>query len=187
MALDKNSLERNILDGLKAGLDGASTREAAQHLAYAIVSYASDAEILCLPGPILIPGAPPVPSSALGRTVKTSTSELGKSVLWDTVDLNFINQDASMSTTAAGIVAYVASSFTVFSGGGITVTGASVMPPPLANILSTVPALGLSGASIEDIAAQMATIIDAAFRGTIFTGACVAPDGGIGPVSGPLF
>ena len=47
MALVKKTLEDDILDGFNAGLDGASRREAAQYLAFAILAYASEAEVIC--------------------------------------------------------------------------------------------------------------------------------------------
>lgn len=186
MALVKKTLEDDILDGFNAGLDGASRREAAQYLAFAILAYASEAEVICAPGPILIPGAPPVPSSATGRKVKVATADVGKMALWDSISANFDAELADMSIAAAGIVAYVASSFTVFSGGGITVTGAAVMPPPLINLLSTVPQVGLDTGDSQKVAEKMATVIDSAFKGTMFTGVCTAPDGGVGPVVGTL-
>jgi len=186
MSLNKRELESDILDGFNAGLDGASRREAAQYLAFAIVAYASSAEVICAPGPILIPGSPPLPSSATGRKVKVSTAEVGKTALWDSISSSFDLGLSTMSVASTGIVAYVASSFTVFSGGGMTVSGAAVMPPPLINFLSTIPPIGLNGASTEDIAAHMATVIDSAFKGTTFTGVCTAPDGGVGPVVGTL-
>lgn len=186
MALSKSELESDILDGFKTGLEGASVREAAQFFAFAILAYASSAEIICAPGPILIPAAPPVPSSANGQLVTVQTYELGKNALWDAIEASFVATDASMSIAAAGIVLYVASSFTVFSGNGITVTGAALMPPPLIQVLSTAPPVGVSGASVEDQAALMASIIHGAFLGTTFTGFCLAPDGGVGPVISTL-
>tara|TARA_R110001592_G_scaffold69149_1_gene211828 strand:+ start:6949 stop:7512 length:564 start_codon:yes stop_codon:yes gene_type:complete len=186
MALSKSELESDILDGFKAGLEGSSVREAAQYLAFAIIAYASSAEIICAPGPILIPVVPPVPSSATGQLVSVQTYELGKSLLWDAIEASFKAEDSLMSIAAAGIVAYVASSFTVFSSNGITVAGAAIMPPPLAQVLSTVPVVGVNGASAEDQASMIASIIHAAFLGTTFIGVCTAPDGGVGPVVSTL-
>lgn len=186
MGLELSGLESDILDGFNAGLEGASVREAAQYFAFAIVAYASSAEVICAPGPILIPGAPPVPSSANGQLVTVQTYETGKSLLWDAIEANFDAEDASMAIAAAGIVAYVASSFTVFSSGGITVTGAAVMPPPVIQSLSVAPPLGLAGNSVEQQAKLFANLIHTAFLTTTFTGVCVAPDGGVGPVVGTL-
>lgn len=186
MALKVSELESDILDGFNAGLDGASVREAAQFFAFAIVAYASEAEVVCAPGPILIPGAPPVPSSANGQLVKVATYELGKNALWDSIEANFKAEDATMGIAAAGIVAYVASSFTTFSGNGITVTGAAIMPPPIIQTLFAGPPAGLAGSSTENQAAIYANIIHSSFLATTFTGACIAPDGGVGPVVGTL-
>ena len=181
-----SGLESDILDGFIASLDGSSVREAAQYFAFAIVAYASDAEVICAPGPILIPGAPPVPSSANGQLVGVQTHEVGKNALWDAIEASFVAEDASLGIAAAGIVAYVASSFTLFSGGGINVTGVAVMPPPVIQALATIPPLGLSGNSVEQQAKLYATVIHTAFLSTTFTGVCVAPDGGVGPVVGTL-
>jgi hypothetical protein len=186
MALSKSELESDILDGFQAGLEGSSVREAAQFFAFAIVAYASSAEIICAPGPILIPAAPPVPSSATGQLVSVQTYEIGKNVLWDAIEASFKAEDRLMSIAAAGIVAYITSSFTIFSGNGITVAGAAIMPPPLIQALSTVPPIGVNGASAEDQAAIIASIIHAAFLGTTFIGVCTAPDGGVGPVVSTL-
>lgn len=186
MGLSVAELEADILDGFNAGLDGASVREAAQYFAFGIVAYASSAEIICAPGPILIPGAPPVPSSANGQLVSIQTHEVGKNLLWDAIEANFKAEDASMGIAAAGIVSYVASSFTLFSGNGITVTGAAIMPPPIIQTLSAGPPAGLAGNSTENQAAIYANIIHAAFLATTFTGVCVAPDGGVGPVVGTI-
>ncbi|HBQ60433.1 MAG TPA: hypothetical protein DD671_12635 [Balneolaceae bacterium] len=186
MALSLSELESDLLDGFNAGLEGASVREAAQYFAFAIVAYASSAEVVIAPGPVLIPGAPPVPSSANGQKVSVQTHETGKNLLWDAIEANFVAQDKTMSIAAAGIVAYAAGAFTLFSGGGNTVAGAAAMPPPLIQALEGAIPPGLAGGTTEEQAALFAKIIHAAFKSTVFSGVCTASDGGFGPVVGTL-
>ena len=150
------------------------------------VAYASSAEVVIAPGPILIPGAPPVPSSANGQKVSVQTYETGKNLLWDAIEANFNAHDRTMAIAAAGIIAYVTGAFTLFSGGGNTVAGAAVMPPRLIQALSGAIPPGLAGNSTEEQAALFAKIIHAAFKSTVFTGVCTASDGGVGPVFGTL-
>ena len=187
MGLSLADLESDILDCFKAGLDGGTVQEAAEKFASAIVSYASKAEVICAPGPILIPGTPPVPSSANGQMVKVSTADVGKVALEQAFAASFEAEDKELSIAADGVIAYVASSFTVFSGNGITVTGAAVMPPPPIKAMGFLPPVGVNGgASVEEMASLFAGVINTAFLATTFAGACVAPDGGLGPVAGTL-
>ena len=70
MALDRNALKSDIIDAFETSRDqNLSKADAARMLAFAILSYASEAEVI-LAGPILIPAAPsPIPSSAIGQKV----------------------------------------------------------------------------------------------------------------------
>lgn len=177
-------------DALQSGFDGAESTDVADAISDAITDYAADAEIVCLPGPILIPGAPPVVSSAFGSKQPLVDETIGKAALTAAINAQFEAQDPTMMVMANGIVAYVAATFVAFSATGMAppmgdmVTGVTVMsvPPPLTPV---VPA-GLAGAEIEQIAAQMASIIHASFKASIFTGLCAAKDLGAGPVSGPI-
>ena len=190
MGLNVSDLKSDIIDAYQHGMDGGSAAEVAQYLAFAIVSYVSEAEIICLPGPILIPVVPtPVPSSVMGRKVKilSATAMAGAGPLQSQILASFNAMD-QLSLMSTGIVTY-ASTLTTFASPSIgAVTGASVMAIP--PVFAPVIAAGMSATGedpvIDKTSDIMSKIIHASFMSTIFTGVCTAVDGGVGPVSGPF-
>ena len=199
MALDKGKLEDALIDALKKGeetedVSGGeegekepkySEGDVAGFMADAIVDYASDAEVTLL-GPILIPAAPsPLPSSAIGASVGVDTADLGAAALESAIAAGFAAGDAPLAMMTAGIVAYIAASFISFSGGGHTAVGATVPIPPVLGAAAS--AVQNSEGSLEDWCAAIATAIHTAFSTSLFTGAVVASDGGVGAaLPGPL-
>ena len=196
--LDQGKLKDGLIDALKKGeetkaVSGGEEGEmesvhtdddVAGFIADAIVAYASDAEIGPLVG-IMIPSVPPVPSSANGQLAKVQTADLGKEALKSAILGGFKAMDASLGMMSAGIVAYTAASFTLMQGGPANCPGAAVMaaPPVLAPVNLAVQN---SEGALEDWCDQVSMAIHAAFKATIFTGACTASDGGLGAAVGPL-
>lgn len=182
--LNVSQLESGIKLAFAAGEDGAESDEVAVELADAIVSYGSGAEILMLPGPILIPAAPsPLPSSGNGAKLTVKTAESGRSALETGIKGQFSAGDPTMNLLAMAIFAYANSSFTVFSSTiGHTATGATLMAVP--PILAPVVAAGTAGQDRDACIALMANIIHTSFSTSIFNGAGVASDGGLGAVAG---
>ena len=185
MALNSGNLQTDLGSAFQSGMDGASSDEVASQITDAIVSYASGASILMVPLPIPIPGTPS-PSSQIGSTLNIATHETGRATLLSGIQGQFSAQDASMMTMAMAIQTYVNTSFTLFNAViGNMAAGVTAMPAPPA--LSSIVPAGLGGASADQIAAQMAPLIHAAFLASIFTSPSgVAIDGGSGPVTGPL-
>ena len=98
---------------------------------------------------------------------------------------SFLSGDPTMTPLTAGIVAYVASSFTLFSNIAGTTTGAGACVMVVPPILAPVTALGMGGASQADVCELMATIIHTSFKSIVFTGATiVAPATVTVPVTG---
>ena len=200
MALDRQKLYDGLLSAFKKGRETSSVSngvpgeveakynksDVAGFIADAIVDYASDAEILLLPGPFLIPSASPVPDPAnLGRKVKVKTASAGKSALKASIRSSFETRDPVMSLITAGIMVYIPASFTVFSSTGNTATGATA--PTVPPVLAPCTAAGLAGASEEKVVDLMATIIHSSFKAAIFSGTGLTVVGGTGPViSQPL-
>ena len=186
MALVSSDLQSNLKNAFQSGMDGASSDEVAASVTDAIVSYASGATILMVPGPILIPAAPtPVPSTGQNQMLESALHETGRATLLSGIQGQFSSQDATLMTMALAIQTYANTSFTLFQSTiGHMATGATVMAVPPA--LSTIAPAGLAGSSLDDTASQMATLIHAAFIASIFTGSGVAIDGGLGFVTGPL-
>mgnify|MGYP001157249777 FL=1 len=166
--LSKNKLQKEITDNYnRIQQEGGSRSESAQGLAEAIVKYAEDAEL---------PAAP---------TAKVKTARVGQGALQSVINGSFLSGDPTMTPLTAGIVAYVASSFTLFSNiaGTTTGVGACVMVVP--PILAPVTALGMGGASQADVCELMATIIHTSFKSIVFNGATiVAPATVTVPVAG---
>jgi hypothetical protein len=144
-----------------------SQSDIAGFIADAIVSYASDAEVL-----VSTPFATPVPApdaSVVGKKLKVQTAQAGKSTLQSAILTSMNTQDVAMTVITSGIVAYTAASFIAFAGGTVTAAGAAVMAvPPL---LVTSLAVGIGGGEEDDVINAMATVIHASFLGTLFTGA----------------
>ncbi len=197
MALDKDKLEQGLIDALKKGEETQSVSggeegevepkytegDIAGFIADAIVDYASDAEVM-LAGPILIPGAPPVPSSAIGSKVKTTMADVGKSALKSAISSGFAVGDAPLAMMTVGIVAYLAT-FTVFSASGNTATGGTIPIPPMLSAASM--NVQNNEGSLEDWCSAVASAIHTSFTTSMFGGAVVASDGGVGAsVPSPL-
>ena len=164
MMLQKKKLQNLLTDNYsKIQEQGASRSESAKGLAEAIVKYAEDAEL---------PAAP---------TAKVKTARVGQAALQTVINGSFLSGDPTMTPLTAGIVAYVASSFTLFSNiaGTTTGVGACVMVVP--PILAPVTALGMGGASQADVCELMATIIHASFKSIVFNGATI-----VAPATIPL-
>jgi len=185
MALNSGNLEADLKSAFQSGMDGASSDDVAASIADAIVAYGSGATVFMLPGPILIPGAPPIPSTGMGQTLDSALHDSGWMALFSGIKSQHDSQDATYMTMAIAVQTFVNTSFTLFQHSiGHMATGATVMAAPPA--LSSVPPAGLGGASMDAIAAQMASLIHASFLSSIFTGAGVAIDGGLGLVTGTL-
>ena len=197
MALDRDKLRDGLLNAFEKGRETKTvsggeegevepvhtSSDVAGFIADAIVSYASDAEILLLTGPFLIPAAPsPIPDPAnIGQKVTVKTADTGRSALKAAILSSFQTKDPVMGLVTAGIMAYIPSSFTVFQSlVGNTATGATV--PTVPPVFVPCTALGLAGGSEADIVDLMATIIHASFKASIFNGAGITVAGGAGPV-----
>jgi hypothetical protein len=179
--LDVSQLGQDIKAAFTSGVDEASSDSIAVKLADAIVSYASGAEILMLPGPIMIPlPKPPVVSAGLGASLTLSTADVGRSALESGIKSQFAAEDPALSTMATAIQAYVAT-FTAFQAtAGHSAVGATLMP--VAPVLAGVVAAGVVGADLITSATSMANIIHASFLSSTFTGLGAAVDTGVGPV-----
>ena len=79
MGLDKNKLKQGLIDNYNSGAqDGERTQQdSSKEMARVIVDYASDAELIIVGSPPLIPVPPPaVPTpdgSVMGKKVKVAT------------------------------------------------------------------------------------------------------------------
>ncbi len=186
MALDQLALQNGILDAFNSTqTQNKSSSDTASALAAAIVEYASAAEIMLLPGPMMIPSTPPVVSIAQGTTVKVDSNiaSTGQSALEAAFKASFDAGDPIMAIAATGIVAYTAASFTLFSAAGHSATGVTVMatPPDLGTAMDA----GKSG-SVTDTAIAMASAIHLSFTVSVFSGAGIGIDGGLGSVIGQM-
>jgi len=197
MALDRQKLYDGLLSAYEKGRETKAVSggeegevesvhnesDVAGFITDAIVSYASDAEILLLTGPFLIPAAPsPIPDPAnMGQKVKVSTAESGKAALKSAIQSSFSSKDPVMSLITAGIMAYIPASFTSFSSSiGNSAVGATA--PTVPPIFAPVTAAGLAGGEEADIVDIMATIIHASFKAAVFNGVGTTVAGGVGPV-----
>ena len=195
MGLDKNKLKQGLIDNYNSGAqDGERTQQdSSKEMARVIVDYASDAELIIVGSPPLIPVPPPaVPTpdaSVMGKKVKVATAKSGEKVLQSGIDGSFTAQDPTLMLMATAIQSYVPMSFTAFGNKSktVNVTGAAVMAvPPL---LSPASAKGMAGGSVEDVSDVMATAIHTAFIATLFTGSVVHISSGAvipGIISGTL-
>ena len=185
MALDRQKLYDGLVAAYTPGLAGASNEDVAGFIAMAIANYASDAEIMLAPGPMLIPGTGVV-STSQNAIVKVQTAVLGIDALKEEVLEGFMAGDLLLSDMTAGIVEYAAASLISFKGSPEphTALGVALMTiPPV--LYPTVP-IGLAGGTMLVVADAQATAIHAAFLTTIFTGSGTGVDGGLGAVVGPL-
>ena len=186
MALDKQKL----VDGLKDAFTKARDPEAknsqpdiAGFIADAIITYASDAEIMIpIPSTLLMPPAAPDTASA-GAKLKVKTAQVGKPVLQAAILTSMNTQDVAMTAITSGIVAYVAASFIAFANSINTITGAGVAVMAVPPLLVAPLAIGMAGGEEDDVINAMATVIHASFLVTLFTGVGTntAP-----PAAGPI-
>ncbi len=188
MALDKDKLEKGLIDALKKGEETQSVSggeegevepkytegDVAGFIADAIADYASDAEVM-LAGPIIIP--PTAPSSAVGAKVKNDMADLGKSALESAISAGFAAGDAPLAMMTTGIITYLAT-FTMFSGGGHTAIGGTIPIPPMLSMASM--DVQNNEGSLEDWCSAVASAIHNSFSMSMFAGAVVASDGGAG-------
>lgn len=195
MALDQQKLYAGLTEAFDKGIETIpvsgsagqteskySKGEIAGFIADAIVDYASDAEILLLPGPLMIPAPTPVPDVAnLGSVLKAQTFDIGKPLLKASIEASFTTKDPVMSLITTGVVSYIATSFTVFTGfPGNTATGTTL--PVITPVLAPCTALGMAGSEQDKIIDLMAFIIHTAFKSSVFNGSAVSVFGGIGPI-----
>jgi len=185
MGLDRQKLYDGLVDAYNQGAE-VSSEEVAGLIASAIENYASDAEFMLAPGPMLIPTTPPVASTSQNAMVTVQTSDLGTVALKAAILGGFTAGDSLLAAMTAGIVAYVAASFTSFMGSPVAHTAIGVALMSIPPVLSPTIAIGLAGGEMEAVADAQATAIHAAFLATIFTGAGTGLDGGLGAVAGPL-
>jgi len=135
----------------------------------------------------MIPAAPsPIPSSANGQMPKVQTADIGTAALKAAILAGFQlpTGDSPLAMMTTGLVAYAAASFVMFQAGPANCPGAAGMPPPpLAPVCFKIQE---NDGTLEDWADSAATAIHTSFKATIFTGACTASDGGVGPAIFPL-
>ncbi len=197
MGLDRQKLYDGLLEAFEKGketqdVSGGEDGEVeskytegdvAGFIADAIVAYASDAEVMLLTGPFMIPAAPsPIPDPAnMGQKVKVQTAEVGKTALKSSIEASFSSGDPVMGLVTAGIMTYIPSSFTAFQSiSGNMAAGATA--PTVPPIFVPVTALGMAGGEEADIVDLMSTIIHASFKAAVFNGVGTTVAGGIGPV-----
>jgi hypothetical protein len=180
MALNSSMLAVDIGAVFAIGTAGADVATVAKGLTSAIVSYSSSAQILMLPGPIVIPtgGAP---STGQGALLTVTTAEIGRLDLKVGILSQLTVKDPTFGIMSLAIQKYV-STFTVFqAAAGHTATGVTVMAkkPALLGVITA----GVAGADLITSATLMATLIHAAYLTSVFNGAGLASDTGVGPVA----
>ena len=154
--LQKNKLQNLLTDNYSNIQERGGTKlESAQGMADAIVSYAEDAEL------------PVAPLS------KVKTARVGQVALQSAIFASFSSGDPTMSPITPAIVAYVVSSFTIFSNTPPTNIGTGVCVMTIPPILAPVTALGMTGASQADVTKLTANIIHASFKSILFSGGLV--------------
>ena len=162
-----------------------SQSDIAGFIADAIITYASDAEIMIpIPSTLIViaPPAPPDAASA-GAKLKVKTAQVGKPALQTAILTSMNTQDVAMTAITSGIVAYVAASFIAFANSINTITGAGAAVMAVPPLLVAPLAVGIAGGEEDDVINAMATVIHASFLSTLFTGAGAntAP-----PAAGPI-
>jgi len=179
--------------GVSGGVDGEvepkyTKDDIAGFIADTIVDFASDAEIIMLPGPFMMPnpsGTPPlIPDVGnMASVLKTQTAKAGHGILKSAFSASFAAKDPSWSAATAGIISYAAT-LTFFQGSPIPnlATGATIMVVP--PVFASVTAAGLAGSDEDSCIQLMAIIIDTSFRSCIFNGAGITILAGAGPILG---
>ena len=186
MALDRQKLYNGLFNAYTLGMAGdSSSEDVAGFIAVAIANYASDAEIMLAPGPMIIPGTG-VASTSQNAIVKVQTAALGIDDLKEEILKGFIDGDLVMSDMAAGIVEYAATSLILFKGSPAPHTAIGVALMSIPPFLTPSIVIGNVGGLMPAVADSQATAIHTAFLVTIFTGNGTGVDGGLGVVVGPL-
>ena len=193
MALDVIKLKDGLREAFSKGRETSKNHKGenelkygkmdiAEEIAKTIVTYASDAEILILPGPLMIPGSPPVADLVnIGKKLTVSSSTIGEAALKLSIYNSINTLDSTMSKFSLGITSYIATSFINFGDNiGNTAIGSTILPIPINFI--PVKSLGLGGGSEEEIIELMSAIIDSGFKTSLFSGTCTTISAGIGPV-----
>ena len=186
-AFEKGRETQSVSGGEEGEVENKYTEgDVAGFIADAIVDFASDAEILLLPGPFLHPNpAPPPPVlpdvANMAALLKVQTAQAGHSILKAGFEASFAAGDPSMTPATAAIVSYAAT-LTFFQGSPLPniATGVTAMAAP--PIFAPVVAAGLAGADEDTCVQLMALIIDVSFRSCIFNGAGLTILAGAGPV-----
>ena len=196
MALDKQKLYDGLIKAFDKGIETSpvsngedgetesryTKSDIAGFIADAIVDYASEAEILLLPGPLIIPAPTPVPDLAnLGSILKIQTADIAKPALKASIEASLVSKDPVMGLITTGIMAYIPASFTLFKSiTGNIATGVTL--PTIPPVLAPCTALGMVGSEEDKIVELMAIIIHATFKSSVFNGAGASVVGGFGPV-----
>ncbi len=173
MPLNKSTLANNIKDAFEKQRDSdASNQQAsANDFAKAISDYAKDATIIVAGSPPFTPAAPsPIPDpSVMGQQAKVNPglAGAGQGVLFPQIDASYTAMDPTMAMINAAIMTYIAT-FTIFSIGGVTCTGATI--PTVPPVFAPATANGLNGASIKDVTSTLADIIHLTFSSAMFNG-----------------
>lgn len=182
MALSTSDLQGNLEASFTKQRDSDASNQlaAAQDLATNIVEYAKGTSILVAGAPPLIPAPPAVPipdASVIGQraTINPAIAQAGQATLFGQINQSFTMKDPTMATISAGIMTYIAT-FTIFSIGGITCTGATVPTTP--PVFAPLTAKGLDGGTIKECTGLLADIIHLTFSTAIFNGTVVNPTTG---------
>ena len=177
MALSTSDLQGNLEASFTKQRDSDASNQlaAAQDLATNIVEYAKGTSILVAGAPPLIPAPPAVPipdASVIGQraTINPAIAQAGQAVLFGQINQSFTLKDPTMAMISAGIMTYIAT-FTIFSIGGVTCTGATVPTAP--PVFAPATAVGMNGGSIKDVAGTLADIIHLTFSTAIFNGTVI--------------
>ena len=176
MPLNSGNLAKGIQDAFtrQAESDASNQQKSAQDFAKAITDYAADATIVVAGAPPFTPAVPsPIPDpSVMGQQAKINpaVASAGLSALFPQIDGSYTAMDPTMGLISAGIMTYIAT-FTIFSIGGVTCTGATVpVTPP---IFAPATAKGLNGGSIQEVSETLANIIHLTFTTAVFNGMVV--------------
>ena len=182
MALSTSDLQGNLESSFlkQRDSDASNQLQAAQDMATAIVDYAKGASIVVAGTPPLIPAPPAVPipdGSVIGQraVINPAIAQAGQAVLFGQINQSFTLKDPTLALIGAAIMTYIAT-FTLFTIGGITCTGATVPTTP--PIFAPLTAKGLDGGTIKECTGMLADIIHLTFSTAIFNGAVINPTTG---------
>ncbi len=182
MALSTSDLQGNLEASFikQRDSDASNQLTAAQDLATNIVKYAKETSILVAGTPPLIPAPPAVPipdASVIGQRAKINPAiaQAGQATLFAQINQSFTLKDPTLGLVSAAIMTYIAT-FTIFSIGGITCTGATVPTTP--PVFAPLTAKGLDGGTVKECTGLLADIIHLTFSTAVFNGAVVNPTTG---------